>query len=223
MKNIIVTLILTFSLIGFSQNIEKELGEFSHLKTFDGLSVELVKSATNKAVISGEYKEDVVIVNKNGLLKIKFNIPKVTTHYKTKVVLHYTALNLIDANEGSFVFTDGIIKEIDLDVKVQEGAIIRLEVDAQRVNSRMVSGGIITLSGKAKNQDVVVNTGGVFKGKECFTEQTKVSVSAGGSAEVYATEIVKADVKAGGSIMIYGNPKLADTKKVLGGNIKVVK
>jgi hypothetical protein len=223
MKNIIVTLILTFSLIGFSQNIEKELGEFSHLKTFDGLSVELVKSATNKAVISGEYKEDVVIVNKNGLLKIKFNIPKVTTHYQTKVVLHYTALNLIDANEGSFVFTDGIIKEIDLDVKVQEGAIIRLEVDAQRVNSRMVSGGIITLSGKAKNQDVVVNTGGVFKGKECFTEQTKVSVSAGGSAEVYATEIVKADVKAGGSIMIYGNPKLADTKKVLGGKIKVVK
>ena len=87
----------------------------------------------------------------------------------------------------------------------------------------MVSGGIITLSGKAKNQDVVVNTGGVFKGKECFTEQTKVSVSAGGSAEVYATEIVKANVKAGGSIMIYGNPKLADTKKVLGGKIKVVK
>jgi hypothetical protein len=223
MRNIIVALVITLSLNCFSQTIEKEFGEFSQLKTFDGLSVELVASDTNRAVISGEYKEDVVFVNKNGLLKIRFNIPKVSTQYKTKVVLYYKSLYLIDANEGSFIFTDGTVKEMDLDIKVQEGAIIRLDVEAQRVNSRMVSGGIITLSGKTKNQDVVVNTGGVFKGKECITDQTKVTVSAGGSADVYATEIVKANVKAGGSIMIYGNPKLADTKKVFGGTIKVVK
>ena len=68
-----------------------------------------------------------------------------------------------------------------------------------------------------------MNTGGVFKGKDCVTEQTKVTVSAGGSANVNATEIVKASVKAGGSIMIYGNPKLADTKKVFGGSIEIIK
>ena len=223
MKYRISLLVFLFSLFGFSQTIEKEFADFDQLKTFDGISVELIPSDTNRAVVTGELKEDVVFVNKNGLLKIRFNIPKVTNQYKTKVKLFYKSLYLIDANEGSIIFTGGTVKEIDLDIKVQEGAIIRLDVESQRVNARVVSGGVITLSGKTKNQDVVVNTGGIYKGKECFTEQTKVSVSAGGAADVYATEIVKANVKAGGSIMIYGNPKLADTKKVFGGSIEVVK
>ena len=221
MKQILFLIISTFTLFGFSQNIEKDLGEFSQLKTFDGLSIQLVKSDKNKAVISGGDKEDVEIVNKNGLLKIRFNVPKASTVFEAKVVLFYKELNLIDANEGSFIFSDEIIKKLDLEVKAQEGAIIRLEVNAQRVSSRVVSGSVITLSGKTKNQEVIVNSGGVFKGQECITEQTKVSVSAGGSAKVYATEIAKATVKAGGVIKIYGNPKLADTKKVLGGSITV--
>lgn len=223
MKQIIFSIVVAFSLISFSQNVEKNLGEFSQLKTFDGLSVELVKSDENKAVISGVHKDDVEIVNKNGLLKIRFNLLKASTVYQTKVVLFYKELNLIDANEGSFIFSNEIIKELDLEIKAQEGAIIRLEVDAQRVSSRVVSGSVITLSGKAKNQDVIVNSGGVYTAQECITEQTKVSVSAGGSAKVYATEIAKAKVKAGGVIEIYGHPKLAETKKVLGGSITVVK
>lgn len=222
MKQFIFSFVVAFSLVSFSQNVEKDLGEFSQLKTFDGLSVELVKSDNNRVVISGVHRDDVEVVNKNGLLKVRFNIPKTSTVYETKVVLFYKGLNLIDANEGSFIFSDEIIKAIDLEIKAQEGAIIRLEVDAQRVNSRVVSGSIITLSGKANNQDVVVNSGGIYKAQECITEQTKVSVSAGGSANVYATEIAKAKVKAGGNITIYGNPKLADTKKVLGGSITVV-
>jgi len=222
MKQFIFSIVVAFSLISFSQNVEKSLGEFSQLKTFDGLSVELVKAEENKVIISGVHREDVELVNKNGLLKIRFNMPKTSTVYETKVVLFYKELNLIDANEGSFIFSDEVMKEIDLEVKAQEGAIIRLEVDAKRVNSRVVSGSIITLSGKAKNQDVIVNSGGVYKGQECITEQTKVSVSAGGSAEIYATEIAKAKVKAGGVIKIYGHPKLADTKTVLGGSITVV-
>jgi len=222
MKQFVFLVVAVFSLISFSQNIEKELGEFSQLKTYDGLSVELIQSDINKAVISGVHKNDVKIVNKNGVLKIKFKMPKVSTLYETKVVLFYKELYLIDANEGSFIFSDEVVKGIDLEVKAQEGAMIRLEVDAQRVNSRVVSGSIVTLSGKAKNQDVIVNSGGIYKAQQCVTEQTKVAVSAGGSAKIYATEIAKATVKAGGVIKIYGNPKLADTKKVFGGKITVV-
>ena len=112
MKQFIFSLVVVFSLISFSQNVEKDLGQFSQLKTFDGLSVELVKSDENKAVISGVHKDDVDIVNKNGLLKIRFNLPKASTVYETKVVLFYKELNLIDANEGSFIFSDEIIKEL---------------------------------------------------------------------------------------------------------------
>ena len=72
MRNIIIAVVITLSLNCFSQTIEKEFGEFSQLKTFDGLSVELVASDTNRAVISGEYKEDVIFVNKNSVGTIKY-------------------------------------------------------------------------------------------------------------------------------------------------------
>ena len=87
MKQFIFSLVVAFSLASFSQKTERELGQFSQLKTFDGLSVELVKSSTNKIVISGVHRDDVEVVNKKGLLKIRFNIPKATTLYETKVVL----------------------------------------------------------------------------------------------------------------------------------------
>jgi len=222
MKQLVITFVILFSITTFSQKTEKSLGEFSRLKVFDGLSVELVKSDKNRAVISGKYAEDVDFINKKGLLKIRFGVPRVLSGYQTKIVLFYNELNLIDVNEGAFVFSDELIKEIDLEVKAQEGAIIRLEVDTKRVSSRVVSGSIITLSGKAKNQDVTVSTGGSYRANECVTEQIKISVSAGGVAKVYATEIVKAKAKAGGDIKIYGHPNLADTKRVLGGTITIV-
>lgn len=222
MKQLVVTFTILFSIVTFSQKAEKTLGEFSQLKAFDGLSVELVKSDENRAVVSGKYAKDVDFINKNGLLKIRFGVPRVLNGYQTKVILFYSGLNLIDANEGAFIFSDEVIKEVDLGIKAQEGAIIRLEVDTKRVSSRVVSGSIVRLSGNAKNQDIIVNSGGSYKAKDCVTEQTKVSVSAGGTAKVYATEIVKAKVKAGGNIRIYGHPKLADTKTVLGGTIIIV-
>ena len=54
MKQLVITFVVLFSMAAFSQKIEKDLGEFSQLKTFDGLSVQLVKSNENKVVIAPE-------------------------------------------------------------------------------------------------------------------------------------------------------------------------
>lgn len=222
MKKIVAVVIGLFSFVMFSQDIEKHTKDFSDLKTYDGLSVQLVKSNENKAVISGKYADDVMLVNKNGLLKIRLRVPRSFNGYDTYVVLYYKDLHLIDANEGSYVFSEGKIKVVDLEVKAQEGSEIELDVIAKRLNIRSVSGSEIEIKGDVDTQDVVVNSGGVYNAKDCKTLQTKVSVSAGGSAKIHATDVAKATVKAGGSIRIYGNPKLADTKEMLGGNITVV-
>lgn len=223
MKNIVAIVIGLFSIVAFSQNIEKHTADFSDLKTFDGLSVKLIKSDENKAVITGKYADDVMLVNKNGLLKIRLRTPRSFNGYDTYVSLYYKTLHLIDANEGSYVFSEEKIDAVDLEVKAQEGSEIELDIKSKRLNVRSVSGSEVRIKGSADNQDVVVNSGGVYKAKDCETSQTKVSVSAGGSAKVFATDVAKATVKAGGTIRIYGNPKLADTKEVLGGSITVVK
>jgi len=112
MKQLIFIFVALFSIVAFSQNIEKDLGEFSQLKAFDGLSVELVKSDENKVVVSGVHKDDVEIVNKNGLLKIRFNMPKASTVYETKVVLFYNELNLIDAMKVLLFFQMKSLKKL---------------------------------------------------------------------------------------------------------------
>jgi hypothetical protein len=223
MKKIVAIIIGLFSLMTFSQDIEKHMSEFSDLKIFDGLSVKLIKSNENKAVISGKYANDVMVINKNGLLKIRLTTPRTFNGYDTYVSLYYKTLHLIDVNEGSYVFSEEKINAVDLEVKAQEGSEVELDVASKRLNVRSVSGSEVRIKGSADNQDVVVNSGGVYKAKDCKTSQTKVSVSAGGSAKVFATDVAKATVKAGGTIRIYGNPKLADTKELFGGSITVVK
>lgn len=222
MKNLIIAIITLFSIGVFSQNRTKYLDDFSQIKVFDGISVKLIKADENRAEISGKYAKNVTIVNKNGLLKIRLDIDKSFRGEDTYVSLYYKDIYLIDANEKSYVFSEETISSIDLDIKAQEGAEIKLDVRSKRLNIRAISGGKIKLTGRTKNQDVVINSGGMYRGKELVTEQAQISVSAGGVAKIYATDIVKATVRAGGNIRIYGNPKVVDEKKVLGGTITIV-
>ena len=71
MKKIIVLITLTMSLLSIAQEAtQKTVGEFSELKVYDLINVELVKSDQNKVVITGHNSKRVVIVNKNGLTDI---------------------------------------------------------------------------------------------------------------------------------------------------------
>jgi hypothetical protein len=87
------------------------------------------------------------------------------------------------------------------------------------VNVKASAGGIIDVSGKAINQDVVITSGGILKAIDLHTTQTKISVAAGGKSEIHATTLVDAKVKAGGSIFIYGKPKQINKEVFIGGTI----
>ena len=69
MKKIVITLLLISSL-AFSQ-VEKKLGEFHKVTSFDKIDVTLVQGTENKIIIHGASASEVEIVNKNGELKIK--------------------------------------------------------------------------------------------------------------------------------------------------------
>lgn len=222
MRTIFFILTLVISSTTIAQNIEKTLGDFNQLKTYDGLTVTLIPSKTNKAVISGKYADKVQLVVKNDLLKVKLNIEKYHSGKGTHVDLYYKQLYLVDANEGSFVKSNGIIKSIDLDINAQEGAEINATIDAKRLTLRSISGATIEISGVAINQDITVNSGANYQAKELKSEQANINSSTGGMAKVYVTEIAKATVKTGGNIRIYGNPKVVDQKKILGGSITIV-
>ena len=115
MKKIMVLITLIMSLVSVAQETtQKTVGEFSELKVYDLINVELIKSDENKVVITGHNSKGVVLVNKNGKLKIKMNIEGSYDGAKTKVKLYYTSIDIIDVNEGAVVNTKETIKQFEI-------------------------------------------------------------------------------------------------------------
>lgn len=222
MKKLIIAIcLLVLPVLGIAQDeITKELGSFSEVKAYDGLSIKLIKSDVNKAIIKGKNKQDVKIINKNGKLKIKMDISEAFDGYNTFIeIYHKQNIYVIDANEQAFIENMEPYKQTEIKLKAQEGGEIYVYLDVSKTEVKAITGGKVNTNGKSTTQDVAINTGGIYEGEKLITEQTKVKVNAGGNAEVNATDFVDADVNAGGTIDIYGKPKVIERKTFLGGTI----
>lgn len=201
----------------------KKLEKFTEVKAYDRIVVDLVKSNENKLVITGDDQDEVDISNKNGLLKIKMEFDNFMDGGEAKATLYYTeTLVLLDANENAKITSDETVTGNRVEIKTQEGGRIDLKIDVADLYTKSISGGEVSLTGQAKTQEVMVNTGGQVYNKALDTDETTVTVNAGGRADVKASEKVQAKVRAGGSIYIYGNPKDVERNKVFGGKIKIM-
>ena len=221
MKKIFTIVVIMIGLVVTGQNtVEKAVGEFKELKVYDLIEVELIKSKKNKVVVTGKNTEDVVVVNKNGKLKIKMNLEESYDGNNTTVKLYYTSVDILDANEGAVISSKDKIKQFEIELRAQEGGRINVALKVQTVSIKSVTGGIIETSGKSEKQDISINTGGVYKGKELKTVTTKVVIRAAGEADVNASDLVDVKIRAGGDVFIYGNPERVDESRVIGGRIK---
>lgn len=217
-----VLMIVSWSTIA-QKGTNKLLEKFTEVKVFDRIIVTLVKSSENKLVITGDDKDEVKISNKNGLLKIRMEFDNFMDGDEAMAKLYYTeVLTLLDANENAKIISDETFKGKRVEIKAQEGGKIDLKVNLEDLYAKSVSGGEITLTGNAETQETIVNTGGKVYNEKLDTKNTNVTVSAGGRADVKASDRVEAKVKAGGSIYIYGNPKDVEKNKLFGGKIKVM-
>lgn len=221
MKRLLTVLTILISVTLFAQKpIEKTIGEFTELKVYDLIQVELIKSNENKVIISGKNNEDVLVNNKNGKLKIKMNLEEIFDGDGTKVTLYYTSFDILDVNEGAKIYSKDEIKQYEIDLKSQEGGTIDVKLNVTYANIKAVTGGVITASGMSKNQKVTLLTGGVYQGESLKTEKSEVSINAAGEAYVNASKLVDIKIRAGGDVFIYGNPETVNESSVLGGRVK---
>ena len=223
MKILSIITVLFLSATTFAQNIqERTVGEFSELKVFDLIEVNLVKSDINKVEIKGVNSESVKVENEDGLLKLRMETEDRFDGNSTFVTVYYTGFQILDANEGSKISSKDVIEQNTIDLKTQEGGKIDVPLKVNFAKIKAVSGGIVTASGTAKEQDININSGGIYEAKELKSEITEINVTAGGNANVYASEKIDAHVTAGGKIFVYGNPKQIDKKRFAGGKIKIM-
>lgn len=221
MKTLVKVFVLFITTTLFAQNpIEKTIGEFTELKVYDLIEVELVKSKENKVIITGKNSSEVLVNNKNGKLKIKMNLEEAFDGSNTKVILHYTSVDIIDVNEGAKVSSKDKIKQFEIDLKAQEGGKIDLDLNVTYTNIKSVTGGLVKTSGKSRSQDISLLTGGIYKGSELETDKTEVIIKAGGEAYVNASNLVDIRIRAGGDVFIYGDPQTVNESRALGGRVK---
>ena len=126
---------------------------------------------------------------------------------------------VVDVNEDARISSQEAITQDVLELKAQEGGELNINANVEQLLIKAVTGGVIKSSGTAKLQDVAINTGGVYEGKDLITKFSTINVNAGSKAEIYASDYVKATVKAGGEVLVYGDPTKMDEKTVFGGII----
>ena len=219
MKNIFLTALTLFGTsIAFGQ-IEKNVGDFNSLKVYDRIPVELIESNKNLVEISGELENEVLVVNKNGDLRLKMNPLNLMHGSKVAVKVYYKNIYDIQASQGSTIFSDDTLDSSILKLASNEGSSIKLDVKAKKIDAKINSGAELILNGKAETLTVNANSGGKFYGKTLKAENATLTTNAGGIIEAYAEDVVDAKTRVGGTIDIYGNPKHKSEKRVAGGTI----
>lgn len=220
MQKVVVVVVVFLSQLGFSQNsVTKKLGDFTKVTSFDQIDVLLVPSNENKIILSGEGASEVELVTKNDELKIRMPLTKLLKGESISATVYYKNIDAVEANEGSRIASEATFNSINFDIIAKEGSEIKLKLDVERVSIKASDGSKIDVEGNATNQEVLVNTGGIYDAKQLRSKLISITVNAGGEAAIFATDFVDAKVRAGGNIEIFGKPKQINQKVIAGGTI----
>ena len=147
MKKLTFLFLFVSTLLFAQEPTINKLGDFNTIKVFNGLTVNLISANKGSIQLFGKKADDVVYKNVNGMLKISMKFPETFSAKDVSVTVYYTnKLHTIDANEGSIVQSSDVLKGQNLELRVQEGAHINLEIKTKYSSLKAVSGGILELS-----------------------------------------------------------------------------
>ena len=226
MKNIIFIYALFVSIIITAQStVTENLGDFTILKVYNGIEVELIKAAEQKLEITGNKSEMVKIKNVDNTLKLSlpFSLKPTNNAAEGEVLikLYYSKnINIIDGNQGATI-TSKDFNQDNIELNAQERAFINITTKTNYLTVRATSGGIIKVSGTAKNQEVFVDLYGIYHGFNLSSlGNSTVKSGTGAKAEITAGASLNAKVSFGGAIFYKGNPAVVKDKKIIGGIIE---
>ena len=97
----------------------------------------------------------------------------------------------------------------ELSLNASGAGDIQMEVDAPKVSAGISGSGSVKLKGEAKDFDVDLSGAGHAYCFDLLTENTTVSISGAGSAQVYASVKLSANVSGAGNISYKGNASVS--------------
>ena len=221
--------LITAVFLGFqtfvSAQIDKNVGDFSSIKTSNRIKVELIQSTENKVVVKESQQDAVNITNKNGRLILKNTLKELVSEdeYSVTIQVYFKEVKEIDVQGGSYVYSEQPLVQNHLKASANLGSTLRLPLQVETLNVSGNTGAKITLSGSAQESaQLKASAGAQITANELKTARNKIVVNSGSTAWVTATNYLDAQVIAGGKITISGKPKEVKEKVTIGGTIEYV-
>src|SRR5690606_37501609 len=118
MKKTLLSVLLLLPLLLSAQGIlEREVGTFNEIKVYDLIVVNLIQSDRNKILIKGRNVDDIRWNNNNGTLRLRMKLDKKFQGEDTVIEVHHTDINVIDANEGSRIECNELVKKNKIELR----------------------------------------------------------------------------------------------------------
>ncbi len=213
-----VTIVLfqfVFPRIGIAQSDDRlsrtfETGRFSELFLEGAFGVQLIQGTGESLEVraTDERAFDYLkITNDRGVLHLHvdrkpFDFSKVTLY------VTFESLERLRIYGGIRLDTKGFLDLYDLDMLLEGGARVNLQLKAQRINLENRGGVLCELSGVANSLDVRLAGAGHINAGELKTENVTFRIEGLGTGKVYATEKLNAEIKGAGKIRYKGNPEV---------------
>ncbi|MCJ7934676.1 MAG: DUF2807 domain-containing protein [Chryseobacterium sp.] len=220
-------------------------GDFDEIQVSQAIEAEVIKSETEKVVISAPQSiiGEILVDNDGGKLHIHYkpgirvmNTNKVTAKIYakdfTKLIAGSAASIRVkdkftqektDVDISSAGSISGNLEANDLEINVNSSSSFSGKIWAVNLDIEASSGASIDISGKTKNADVSSSSGSSISAKEVIADHVKADASSGGSVEISAVSTVKAEASSGGNVDISkkGELKTVSKEESSGGSVTI--
>ncbi len=119
----------------------------------------------------------------------------------------YTHIDV--SGSSDIVGKNKISSNEELELGASGAGDIKMEVDAPKVTAGISGSGSISLRGQTKDLSIDLSGAGHAYCYDLLTENSTVSISGAGSAQVYASVKLNAEVSGAGNINYKGNPSVS--------------
>lgn len=225
---------------------EKEFkGDFDEIEVSQAIDAEVIKSETERVVISAPEAiiNEVLVENNGGKLHIHYKpgIRVMNTNNVTAKIYTKDFTKLIANSAGKITVKDkftqektnielssaasitGDIEANSLDINADSSSSFEGKIWAVDLDVEASSAASISISGKAKNAEFTSSSASSISAKDVMAENVKAEASSGASVQVSATAKVDANASSGGSVDVYkkGNVTSVNKEESSGGSVNI--
>lgn len=215
----IVLLMLAGGLSLYGQEKTYRFDGFSAVDIQTKIKARLVAAAENKVVVEGAQVDHIVAKEEKGRLIVRFKSTKGIGADPVPVTVYYNApLTYLGASGDSEITAENVLEGNKVRIDAGKGAFVRANVSVDTLYIGIAAGGQIQAGGDAKKAEVSIKTGGQFNGYELIADDAQATITAGGTAYIYALKHIKARVGMGGKVFCKGAASL-DSRTTMGGSV----